>query len=40
MCELDDREQGKAALEGVIAMPIIPEPMRVQYKDIRLKVLP
>jgi hypothetical protein len=39
MCELDDREQGKAALEGVIAMPIIPEPMRVQYKDIRIKVL-
>ena len=40
MCELEDREQGKAALEGVLAMPIIPEPMRVQYKDIRLKVLP
>jgi len=40
MCELDDREQGKAALEGVIAMPIIPEPMRVQYKDIRIKTLP
>jgi len=40
MCELDDREQGKAAVEGVIAMPIIPEPMRVQYKDIRIKDLP
>jgi hypothetical protein len=40
MCELDDREQGKAAAEGVIAMPIIPEPMRVQYKDIRIKILP
>jgi len=40
MCELDDREQGKAALEGVLAMPIIPEPMRVQYKDIRIKILP
>jgi hypothetical protein len=40
MCELDDREQGKAALEGLLAMPIIPEPMRVQYKDIRIKTLP
>lgn len=40
MCELDDREQGKAAAEGVLAMPIIPEPMRVQYKDIRIKILP
>jgi hypothetical protein len=40
MSELDDREQGKAALEGVLAMPIIPEPMRVQYKDLRFKVLP
>jgi hypothetical protein len=40
MCELDDREQGKAAAEGILAMPIIPEPMRVQYKDIRIKILP
>jgi hypothetical protein len=40
MSELVDREQGKAAAEGVFAMPIIPEPMRVQYKDIRLKLLP
>jgi hypothetical protein len=40
MCELDDREQGKAVAEGIVAMPIIPEPMRVQYKDIRIKVLP
>jgi hypothetical protein len=38
--ELVDRERGKAAAEGVIAMPIIPEPMRVQFKDLRLKVLP
>jgi hypothetical protein len=38
--ELVDRERGKAAAEGVLAMPIIPEPMRVQYKDLRLKVLP
>ncbi|HVE38488.1 MAG TPA: DUF1080 domain-containing protein [Planctomycetota bacterium] len=40
MSELVDRERGKAAAEGVLAMPIIPEPMRVQYKDIRLKQLP
>ena len=36
--ELDDREIGKAARKGVLAMPIIPgEPMKVQYKDIHLK---
>lgn len=40
MCELTDREQGKAAASGVLAMPIIPgEPMKVQYKDLRLKKL-
>jgi hypothetical protein len=38
--ELVDRERGKAAAEGILAMPVIPEPMKVQYKDIRLKVLP
>ncbi len=37
--ELVDRERGKAAAEGVLAMPVIPEPMKVQYKDIRLKAL-
>ena len=38
--ELVDRETGKAASSGVLAMPIIPgEPMKVQYKDLRLKVL-
>ena len=38
--ELEDRETGKAAASGVLAMPIIPgEPMKVQYKDIQLKVL-
>jgi hypothetical protein len=37
---LEDRETGKAASSGVLAMPIIPgEPMKVQYKDIQLKVL-
>jgi hypothetical protein len=36
--EFDDRETGKAARKGVLAMQIIPgEPMKVQYKDIRLK---
>ena len=34
--ELDDRERGKAAAEGVLGMPVIPEPMTVQYKDLRL----
>ncbi len=38
--ELVDRERGKAAAEGVLAMPIIPgEPMTVQYKEILLKDL-
>jgi hypothetical protein len=38
--ELTDRERGKAARSGVLAMPIIPgEPMKVQYRDLRLKVL-
>jgi hypothetical protein len=38
--ELIDRERGRASSSGVLAMPIIPgEPMKVQYKDIRLKVL-
>ncbi len=35
--ELDDREAGKARLTGVLGMPVIPEPMKVQYKDIRLR---
>ncbi len=36
--ELIDWERGKAATSGVLAMPIIPgEPMKVQYKDLRLK---
>jgi hypothetical protein len=35
---LEDREIGKASASGVIAMPIIPgEPMKVQYRDLRLK---
>ena len=37
--ELTDREKGKALASGVLAMPVIPEPMKVQYKDIRLKSL-
>jgi len=37
--ELVDRDREHAAAEGVLAMPIIPEPMRVQYKDLRLKKL-
>jgi hypothetical protein len=38
--ELVDKERGKASAEGILAMPVIPEPMRVQYKDIRIKVFP
>ena len=35
---LEDHETGKAAASGVLAMPIIPgEPMKVQYRDVRLK---
>src|SRR5262249_20377658 len=36
MSELTDLEKGKAASSGVIATPIIPEPMKVQYKNLRL----
>lgn len=40
MCELEDREAGRAAASGVLAMPIIPgEAMKVQYKEIKLRVL-
>ena len=36
--ELDDREAMKSAASGVLAMPIIPgEPMKVQYKEIKLR---
>ena len=37
--ELIDQEKGKALVSGVLAMPVIPEPMKVQYKDIRLRNL-
>ena len=38
--ELIDREVERAAASGVLAMPIIPgEPMKVQYKDLLLKML-
>ena len=37
--ELIDHEKGKALVSGVLAMPVIPEPMKVQYKDIRLRNL-
>ena len=39
MAELVDRDREHAAAEGVLAMPIIPEPMRIQFKDLRLKRL-
>lgn len=38
--KLEDRETGASARRGVLAMPIIRgEPMKVQYKDIRLRRL-
>jgi hypothetical protein len=37
--ELVDRDREHAAAEGILAMPIIPEPMRVQFKDLRLRKL-
>lgn len=39
MSELVDRDRDHAAQDGVVAMPIIPEPMRIQFKDLRLKRL-
>ena len=37
--ELTDREKGKALSSGILAMPVIPEPMKVQYKELQLKML-
>jgi len=37
--ELVDKDRDHAASEGVLAMPIIPEPMKVQFKDLKLKRL-
>ena len=37
--ELEDHETGKALREGVLAVPVIPQPMKVQYRKIRLKRL-
>ena len=37
--ELIDQEKGKALVSGVLAMPVIPKPMKVQYKNIRLRNL-
>jgi hypothetical protein len=36
--ELHDADP-RHRLEGVLAMPVIPEPMKVRYKDLRLKRL-
>jgi len=38
--ELNDLESAKACVKGVLAMPVIPAVMKVQYKDIRIKILP
>jgi hypothetical protein len=39
MSELADLEKGKAASSGVLATPIIPEPMKVQYRALWLRRL-
>lgn len=38
-CELIDADPKKQRLSGVLAVPVIPKPMKVQYKEIRLKRL-
>lgn len=37
--ELVDRERGKASASGVLAMPVVPREMTVQYRDLRLRRL-
>ncbi len=37
--DLEDHEKGKAHLAGVLSVPVVPEPMKVQYKDITLTTL-
>ncbi|QOV87804.1 3-keto-disaccharide hydrolase [Humisphaera borealis] len=39
-CELTDRDKQKQRVSGVLAVPVIPKEMKVQYKDILLKRLP
>jgi len=40
MCQAVDNQKGKAARKGIIALQMHPgEPMKVQFKDIRLKKL-
>ncbi len=34
---LEDHETGKAARSGVLAMPVIPSVMKVQYRDLQLR---
>lgn len=38
-CELIDGDRTKQRLRGVLAVPVIPKEMKVQYKDLRLKRL-
>jgi hypothetical protein len=40
MAQAIDNETGKAAREGVIAMQVHPgPPMKIQFKDLRIKIL-
>lgn len=39
-CEMTDNDKARQRLAGVLAVPVIPKEMKVQYKDIRLKRIP
>jgi len=40
MCEVDDRDKGLACRKGIIALQMHPgPPMKVQFKDLRIKIL-
>ena len=38
-CELFDGDTQRQRLAGILAVPVIPKPMKVQYADVRLKRL-
>jgi hypothetical protein len=38
-CEFTDQDATRRRLAGVLAVPVIPKPMKVQYKELRLKRL-
>ncbi len=38
--ELDDRERDRSRHAGILSVPVVMEPMKVQYRNILLKALP